>query len=119
MKKLIYSAMVVLFALLVTGRADAQAVTDEKKESTPEQATTGGQGKFFKDTNNDGVCDNFKSRGTGQRGVNFADADQDGICDNRNNKSVRNGDGNRYGQGCGKRNGMHLGNCKGKGQGIR
>jgi hypothetical protein len=122
MKTLIYTTFITLSVLFFPNLMWAQNHDDEKQQAKLENITNTKviqKGSNFVDENKNGVCDNYENRSPGQRGVNFVDADKDGICDNRKNKSVRNGNGNRYGQGCGKRNGMYRGNCRGKGQGIR
>ncbi len=73
----------------------------------------------FVDKDNNGVCDNFKSRGNVGKGRNFVDKNGDGICDNRaskvgkgwgkgNNCQYANGNGHKgnrgRGNGCCRRN---------------
>jgi len=75
-----------------------------KPESTAKPVKSAGQnytpGNFI-DKDNNGICDNFESRGSKGQGGNFVDADGDGICDRRAGKGYQQGKRGPYcQQGC-------------------
>ncbi|MCX6278853.1 MAG: hypothetical protein NT004_12265 [Bacteroidetes bacterium] len=118
MKTLFKTLMAAFIFTAFTGVGSAQnntIVTASKAPSSPASPSRG----QFRDTNNNGVCDNFEARGQSRRGANFVDKNGDGICDNRGTMGRGNGCGKGFGKGdknC-HRHGRGHGNCYQNGKG--
>ena len=56
-------------------------------------AACGGNGRYYVDNNNDGICDNYNtSQGGGRHHrYNYIDSDDDGVCDNYGSHCGGNG----------------------------
>lgn len=104
--------MTILFALDSNAQNASQASNQTQKQLNTSNGFVPGT---FVDKDNDGVCDNYVTRGNAGRGRNFTDKDRDGICDNKGNKVGRGrGQGNncRYGNGNRGNRGRGNGYCR-------
>ncbi|MBK7214925.1 MAG: hypothetical protein IPH88_16875 [Bacteroidales bacterium] len=116
MKTMLKVTSILAIAILFAIESNAQNASPVNSQSQTKVSTGNGfvPGTFV-DKDNNGVCDNFESRGNAGRGRSFTDKDRDGICDNKGNKVGRGrGQGNncRYGTGNRGNRGRGNGYCR-------
>ena len=105
-------AIACLFAIQ-TNAQNAKPATQQNQQQV--NTNNGFVPGTFVDKDNNGICDNYESRGNVGRGRNYVDTNGDGICDNKGNKG-----GKGWGKGNNCRNAKgngHRGN-RGKGNGC-
>ena len=107
MKTLLTFTFLMAIAVLISSQANAQNASQANSNTQVNTGKVFVPGTFV-DKDNNGICDNYESRGTAGRGRYFTDKNQDGICDNKGNKAGR---GRGQGYNCRKANGKgHQGN---------
>jgi hypothetical protein len=116
MKNLTKMALIAAAVLLFASQGISQIASTTVPETKGQKKENAGS-TSFRDTNKNGICDNFEARKAGKTGKNFVDKDGDGKCDNMGKNGKGNGNCCGAGPGCGQGAGKGKGNGGYCGQG--